>query len=168
MAGKGGSRHRKRLNTPKFMPILKKKNKFIKNTTPGRHAKSDCLPLIVVLRDLLEYGKYNREIKFMLNNGDVLVNGKPSRDPGMAIGLMDVVSFPAIDQYFRILPKTKGGVLLYEISEKNAKFKLCQIKNKTTLKGGVTQLNLHDGRNIVVEESDNTDYKTMGTVVIEF
>ena len=43
-----------------------------------------------------------------------------------------------------------------------------QIKNKTTIKDGLTQLNLHDGRNIVLkkEESNVTRYSTHDTVKI--
>jgi len=40
-----------------------------------------------------------------------------------------------------------------EIPEDHAEWKLVRIENKTAVKGGKIQLNLHDGRNIVLEEN---------------
>ena len=70
---------------------------------------------------------------------------------------MDVVSIPKIDKYYRILPDYKGRLILHEIEEKDATFKLAKINNKTTVKGGKTQLNLHDGRNVLTEDEYKTD-----------
>ncbi|MEK9695427.1 MAG: hypothetical protein VW270_06650, partial [Candidatus Poseidoniales archaeon] len=39
-----------------------------------------------------------------------------------------------------------------------AGWKVCRIEGKTTVKGGKTQLNLHDGRNILVDNA--SEYKT--------
>ena len=39
------------------------------------------------------------------------------------------------------------------LSAEEAAWKICRIEGKTTIKGGKTQLNLHDGRNIIVEDA---------------
>jgi len=36
----------------------------------------------------------------------------------------------------------------------DAEWKVCRIEGKSTIKGGKTQLNLHDGRNILVDDAD--------------
>ena len=60
------------------------------------------------------------------------------------------------------------GLRTITITEDEAKVKLCQIKNKSTIKGGLTQLNLHDGRNIILtpEEQATRNYSTYDTIKI--
>jgi len=55
---------------------------------------------------------------------------------------------------------------LTKIDEAHAKFKLCKITNKTTIKGGKFQLNLHDGRNTLVSEADAKKYAVGDTIKI--
>ena len=78
---------------------------------------------------------------------------------------MDVISIPEIEQNFRIISSPKG-LILHPISKEEATFKLCRIEDKTTVKGGHLQLNLHDGSNILVKVADpknpeEDSYKTM-------
>lgn len=46
------------------------------------------------------------------------------------------------------------------ISADEASWKVCRIEGKTTIKGGRTQLNLHDGRNILVDDPSKDAYST--------
>ena len=48
--------------------------------------------------------------------------------------------------------------------EKDTNLKICAIDNKSILKKGKTQLNLHDGKNILVE---NGNYKTGDSLLVE-
>ena len=68
------------------------------------------------------------------------------------VGLMDVVSFPKINTSYRMVMDRRGKLQLVKVPEGKASWKLCRIENKTTITGGKTQLNLHDGRNILVEK----------------
>jgi small subunit ribosomal protein S4e len=69
---------------------------------------------------------------------------------------MDVVNIPDTGEYFRILPDHGGKLKLLPISSEEATFKLYRITSKTTQRNGKTQLNLHDGSNILVKtEQDN-------------
>jgi small subunit ribosomal protein S4e len=52
-----------------------------------------------------------------------------------------------------------------EISDKESNLKICKIENKTVVKKGKVQLNLHDGRNLLVEKDS---YKTNDSLLIEF
>jgi small subunit ribosomal protein S4e len=56
-----------------------------------------------------------------------------------------------------VLPHPRKELILHEISEEEAAFKLCQLTNKTTVRKGNIQLNLHDGRNILVKVQDPTN-----------
>jgi small subunit ribosomal protein S4e len=67
---------------------------------------------------------------------------------------MDVLSVEKMNKHYRILPDSHYGLILHEISEKESTFKLCRIISKTNIKGGHVQLNLHDGRNILIRVKD--------------
>ena len=64
---------------------------------------------------------------------------------------MDVLELPEADQRYRVLPEHGGKFILHPISKVEADYKLCRIVGKTTVKGGNTQLNLHDGRSVLIE-----------------
>jgi small subunit ribosomal protein S4e len=151
------------------MPIAKKVHKFVYNTMPGPHPKMYSLPLGVVLRDVMKLCDNGREVNFVLQRGDILIDGKPRRHAHFPVGLMDVISIPRIQKYWRVLPKLGGGILMHETTEAESKFKLCQIVDKRYVNGGKLQLNLHDGRNVVIfpEDPNFGAYKTRGTLKIE-
>ncbi|MCP4762806.1 MAG: 30S ribosomal protein S4e [archaeon] len=167
-----GKRHTKRYNTTKYTHINKKEGKFFMNALPGPHPKRFCLPLAHILRDILQVIDNNREASKIIKEGKVLVDGKVQKKTKFPVGLMDVVEIPDLGKSYRILPKLKQGLVPIEISAKEKNFKLCKINNKTTVKDGHIQLNLHDGRNIVINIKDpkkpsEDKYKTMGVLKIE-
>lgn len=76
---------------------------------------------------------------------------------------MDVVSIPDLKENFRMIMNKYGKLQLIKIDEKESKLKPCKIIGKRQV-GKKTQLNLSDGRNILV---DKDVYKIKDTVVIE-
>ena len=169
MGSKGNKRHLKRIATPGHLQIHRKERSignFFMKALPGAHPKKFCLPLGHVLRDLLKLVRSIKEAKFILQQNKVLVDGKVKHDHRLPLGLMDVIEIPEISKVFRILPSQKHGLILSEITHDESKFKLCRIKNITNIKGGDFQLNLHDGRNVLVKPSEASKYKTRGTVKI--
>ena len=82
------------------------------------------------------------------------MDGKIIENSAFPVGLMDVISIDKMKKFFRILPDSHHGVILNEISEEESLFKLCRINQKTVIKGGHIQLNLHDGRNILINVKD--------------
>ena len=68
---------------------------------------------------------------------------------------MDIISIPKTNETYRVLLDNKRRLTLKPILNDETDVKLSKIVNKTTIKGGQTQLNLHDGRNLLTEE----DYK---------
>jgi small subunit ribosomal protein S4e len=103
-----------------------------------------------------------KEVKQILSQKDVIVNGRPCSDPKMGIGIFDIVVLPKIGKYYRILRDKDGRHVSIEIDAEAAKTRLCKVMNKTVIKGGKVQLNLRDGANIL---ADNT-YKAGDSVVI--
>ncbi|MFX0096040.1 MAG: 30S ribosomal protein S4e [Candidatus Hodarchaeota archaeon] len=154
MTRHGGQKVLKRLNTPAFLQIKRKHGKFFVKPSPGPHPNRFCLPLLHIVRDLLKIVDNHREAKKLIGLGYLKVDGKIVRDKGFPVGLMDVVSIEKMKKYYRILPDSHYGLRLHEITEQESSFKLCRITNKTNVKGGNLQLNLHDGRNILIRVND--------------
>jgi small subunit ribosomal protein S4e len=81
-----------------------------------------------------------------------MVDGRIRRRADFPVGLMDVISMPDVNKFFRVLPSHKG-LILSPISKKESEFKLCRVEDKTTIAKGA-QIALHDGSNILVKMSD--------------
>lgn len=168
MGKKGGSTTLKRKPAPKIWPIHRKEFVWTVKPVPGPHSLEKCLPLTIVLREILGFAKTRREAKIIASQGKVYVDGRVRREDKFPVGLMDVVSFPDIDKHFRVLPSHKG-LILHPISKEETTFKLCRIENKTTVKNGHIQLNLHDGSNVLIKVADPKNpqedvYETFDTV----
>ncbi|OYT42229.1 MAG: 30S ribosomal protein S4e [Candidatus Aenigmarchaeota archaeon ex4484_224] len=154
----------KRLLAPSFWKVAKKKFTWVVSPSPGPHKKFECIPLQILLRDILKVVETGREAKKVIARGEVWVDGKPRKDYAYPAGLYDVVWIPKLKKIFRII-STPKGLELVEIDEKEKDVKLVKILNKTTIKGGKTQLNLNDGKNILVE--DGSKFKTGDSLLIK-
>ncbi|KON31175.1 30S ribosomal protein S4e [miscellaneous Crenarchaeota group-15 archaeon DG-45] len=152
MGRKGPSRHTKREMSPRFWPIHRKEHAWSARPSPGPHPIAESLPLMVMVRDTLGYAETGREARMIIKQGRVLVDGRPRRDEGYPVGVMDIVELPDAGQAFRALPAPGGRLELHPIKGDEAGYKLCRIVGKTTARGGRAQLNLHDGRNVVPED----------------
>ncbi|MCK9580146.1 MAG: 30S ribosomal protein S4e [Methanoregula sp.] len=155
------SNHLKRLNAPGSWHIAKKTTTFITKTAPGPH-NANAMPIAVWLRDHMDFARNMKEIKQVLRQKDVIVNGRPCRDPKMGVGIFDIIALPKIGKYYRILRGNDGRHVSIEIDAEAAKTRLCKIKNKTTIAGGKVQLNMRDGSNLL---ADNT-YKSGDSIIL--
>ena len=158
MAKMGSRKHLKRFKAPKSWPIHPKEDTWTVKPAPGTHAIEDSLPLLVIIRDILGLADNSREAKRLINTGNVLIDGRAKKDYKFPVGFMDILSIPKTGEHYRILLDTKGRLTLHPISAEDAEYKLAKIVNKSTVKGGKTQLNLHDGRNVIVEEDEYSGY----------
>ena len=150
MGKKGKTGRLKRNPAPRIWPIHRKELVWIVKPSAGPHSLENCLPLSLVLRDILEVAKTRREAKKIVSEGKVRVDGKVRRKDDFPVGLMDVISIPELNKYFRITPFHKG-LFLNPISKEEASFKLCRVENKVTVKSGNVQVALHDGSNLFIK-----------------
>ncbi len=155
--------HMKRYLIPKYWKLGKKQAKFVITPRAGPHRKEICIPLLIVLRDILKFSENAREARKIIKSGEVLVDKKKRKDPNYPVGLMDVLEIPSINKAFRVNVE-KRGLVLEGIKPEEAKKKLCRIQNKRVIRGGVLQINLHDGRNIL---TDKDVYRTNDSILIE-
>lgn len=105
------SDHLKRLNAPDSWHITKKTTKFVAKTAPGPH-NANAMPVAVWLRDQQGLARTMKEVKQILKQKDVVINGRPCRDPKMGIGIFDVIALPRIGRYYRMLWDLKGRTRL--------------------------------------------------------
>lgn len=155
--------HLKRLLAPSFWRIPKKEKKWVVTPQAGPHPKLYSIPLSVILTHIINIANTTAEAKKIIRKGEIFVDGKRRKDYAYPVGLFDIVSVPKINKNYRIVPSTKGLFLL-ETNEKEINLKICRVDNKSILKKGKTQLNLHDGKNILVE---NGNYKTGDSLLLE-
>tara|TARA_B100000029_G_scaffold194226_2_gene192255 strand:+ start:1465 stop:2049 length:585 start_codon:yes stop_codon:yes gene_type:complete len=120
------------------------------------------MPLGLILRDVLGLAQSQREAKRMVASRKILVDGRIETDVGRGVGLMDVLTVG--EDSFRCILDQNGKLRYRSISEKEASSKLCRVMSKTTIRGGKTQIHLHDGRNIIVEDANQ--YNSGDTLVI--
>ena len=151
MGRKGESKHLKRKPAPKLWPIYRKSAIWTVKPNPGPHSLSRSLPLGLIVRDVLKFAKTGKEAKNIISQEKIKVDGKVRRDERFLVGLMDVVSIVDTKKSYRLLPSRKG-LLLHPIKSEDEGFKLYRVEDKTVVKGGRVQLDLHDGTSFVIPE----------------
>jgi len=155
------SNHLKRLVAPGSWHIPKKVQKFVMKTAPGPH-NAGALPVGVWLREHIGLAGNASEVRKILHQRDVIVNGRACRNPQMGLGVFDIVSIPKLAKHYRIQLDKRGNLIAVDISAASAKTRLCKIRNKTTVRGGRVQLNLAFGANVL---ADNT-YRAKDSIVV--
>lgn len=155
--------HLKKLTIPKTWPITKKSTVYISRQRPT-HSLELSMPLGVVFRDVLNMADTAKEVKTMMLNNYVFVNGKPKKDLKQSLGLMDVLEVKGTSEIYRMLIDEKSKFKLVRKDEKEARIRPCRIMNKGLLKGGKTQLNLDNGYNVRFEKDE---FKVGDTVVLQ-
>lgn len=135
----------KRKAMPRTWPIPRKGSTYVVK------ASEKTIPLIIVLRDILGFVKTKKEARNLMNASEVIVDTRPRKEINYAISLFSVVSLPKIKKFYRI-ELNKDKLAVNEIKENESGFKVCKIIGKKTLKNGLQQINLIDGRNILSKE----------------
>jgi small subunit ribosomal protein S4e len=153
--------HLKRVVAPKSWGIARKTTKFVMKPSPGPH-NINAIPMAVWLRDHIGVARNMKEVKQILRQREVKVNGRDCRHADMAIGIFDIISISKTGKYFRILRDAKGRHKTITIDAESAQSRLVKITNKTVIKGGKVQLNLRDGTNIIADNS----YKCGDSIVL--
>ena len=158
------SKHQKRLSVPNSWPVERKTETFTVKAGAGPHGESG-VPLLVVLRDVLGYADSRKEARYALNQGSVLVNGDALDDEERPIGMFDILEFAERNEHYRVFPDEGGRLALTPIDAADADSKLGKIEGKRQVPGGATQLALHDGRTLEVE--DGGEYAGSDSIVVD-
>ena len=150
-----GSKKLKRQMAPLFWGITRKDKRFVVTVRPGSHGKNISIPVAVFLRDTLKVVKTLKEAKFAIYSGKVTVDGVKRKSLHHGIGLMDVIELDGLKETYRLVPKEGTILQAIKIDDGEKSKKLVQVKSKTTIKNGKTQIGFHDGRSLIDETSVN-------------
>ena len=153
--------HQKRIAAPISWPITRKTDHWVVGVNPGAHSTQTGIPLLVVVRDILKIANNAREAKRIINEKNICIDGVVRTDYKHMVGLFDIISLPSTNEYYRVLFNSKNQFKLFK--EDADAGKLCRINNKTIVRKGAVQLNLHDGTNVLA----SNDYKTFDTVILD-
>lgn len=153
--------HLKIQKIPNNWPIKRKKIKYVAR---NNFKLKESMPLLVVLRDILNLAQNRREVKSAIYSKNILLNGKTLKDENASVILFDKISIIPSNKYYELNISEKGKFYLKEIKEPESNYKVAKIKNKKTLNGKKIQLNLSDGRNYL----SDMKYKINDSVIIDF
>lgn len=142
-------RHLKRLSMPKTWPLARKASVWITRPFPSGHELKFCLPINIILRDLLKITTSTRETKKLLATNEIKIDTRRVRDYKEAMGLFDRLYLPGLDKYYTLIITKKGKLKIIELPKEIAKLKPLKIKNKVMIKKARIQLSFHDGRTIL-------------------
>src|SRR3989344_1854011 len=115
------------LNAPANWPIERKKNVWVTRPNPGQHPLNKCLPLSILIKKLLKYGRNLREVKTILNTGEIINNNKIRKDYKFSVGLMDGIKIKKTNENFRLIINNSNKYELKKINDEELKFKPCKI-----------------------------------------
>uniref|UniRef100_A0A1I7XF19 Small ribosomal subunit protein eS4 n=1 Tax=Heterorhabditis bacteriophora TaxID=37862 RepID=A0A1I7XF19_HETBA len=145
---RGPKKHLKRLAAPKHWMLDKLGGVFAVRPRSGPHKLRECLPLNLFLRNRLKYALNYTEVKKILRQRVVKVDGKVRTDHKFPTGFMDVVSIERTNETFRLLYDVKGRFTVHRITPTEGQFKLCKVKALHMAHKNVPYLTTTDGRTL--------------------
>jgi len=126
---------------PKNWPIARKGTKFVVKKN------SNGVPVLVVLRDMMELAQNRKEVKSAIHKKHLSISGKLVANEKKSLELFDVLTVIPANKSYRLVLSDKGKFTMEEIADKEANVKVSKIIGKKMISGNKTQINLIDGRN---------------------
>ena len=136
--------HQTRSEINRALPLARKGTKYIARALRNN---SNSVPLVVAIRDMLKLATTSKEVKGMIHNKKIKINGK------IAKNLKDpvcVFSTLTADKTYLLNILPTGRFEFKETSEKDRRLKII---GKKTVKKGNIQYALHDGTNVLSEKN---------------
>lgn len=88
LQARGPKKHLKRLNAPKAWMLDKLGGVYAPRPSTGPHKLRESLPLVIFLRNRLKYALTNCEVKKIVMQRLIKVDGKVRTDPNYPAGFM--------------------------------------------------------------------------------
>ncbi|MBU0662117.1 MAG: hypothetical protein ABH854_03330 [Candidatus Diapherotrites archaeon] len=151
MAKKGESKGQKRLSVAKVRFLPRKKSTWTIRGRAGPHSSDSSVPLGFALRELLKVCGTMKEVKFMLRERIVIVNGKAASDYRLAVGLFDIVEITKEKKRYRAMFDNKARLFFREIDIKGKTETLVKVRGKSVLKKGKVQLLTNSGTTLLAQ-----------------
>jgi len=140
--------HQTRQQATTRLPIKRKGTKYVARASSDLE---NSVPVVIAIRDILKLAKTKREVKKMINQKMLKINGREVIDHNDSIKLFNI--FEAGKTYILKLSPTRK--FFFE-ETKDSKERLCKVIGKKVLSGKKVQINLHDGTNVFGDNKINT------------
>jgi len=142
--------HIKRKTIGIIWPVPKTGTKYM--ATPS-HEHENSVPLIILVRDILKMVKTKKELKKIINEKLIKINGKVIKETNYPLSLYDSLSLAK--SHYKILMSGRKLTAI-ETSEDESNNKIYKIIGKKMLADKKVQINLSSGKNILSNEKVNT------------
>jgi len=136
--------HQKRQQMSKRLPLPRKGTKYVVRAV-SHHTMA--VPVLIAVRDMLHLAENAREVKSMIHNQKLKLNGRQIKDVHESVTLFGQLE--ADKSYILTLLPT-GKFVFNEL--KKPEDKLLKVMNKRLVSEGKIQLNLHDGTNVITND----------------
>jgi len=160
---RGPKKHLKRLNAPKHWMLDKLSGTWAPKPSAGPHKSRECIPLVIFIRNRLKYALTGNEVKLILQQRLVKVDGRVRTDVTYPAGFMDVITIEQTGEAFRLMYDVKGRFAVHRISTEEATYKLCKVRKLAVGPKGIPYILTHDGRTIrypdpLIKENDTIKF----------
>ncbi|KAG0417181.1 40S ribosomal protein S4, partial [Dictyocoela roeselum] len=133
-----------RLAAPKSWLLDKNGGVYAPRPSTGPHRLDECIPLCLLLSRKLGYAQNSREVKHIMKNRMVRINGKVRTDPRFPVGIMDILDIPKTGETFRLLYNTSGRFFLHKLDNPE-NFTITKVAKRVVRKGKVPYIYTEDG-----------------------
>jgi ribosomal protein S4E len=135
--------HITRQEATKKLPIPRKGSKYLARTFSDIDSS---VSVVAALRDMLKIAATAKEVKTMIINKAIKINGRVVYDYRESIKLFNLLE---AGKTFKLTLLPTGKFTFEQVSDKT---RLCKVTNKRLVEGNQIQLNLHDGSNVISKE----------------
>lgn len=149
--------HVKRHTIQKTWPIPRKGTKYVIRAS---HNQKTSIPVLIILRDMLKLAKNRKEVKKILQEKKVLLNGKEVKKEELSVSPFDLIQIGS--EVYELGFSDKGKFVLKETARKE---QILKVISKKILKNKKIQLNLLHGKNILIDNKEKM--KTGDSVVVQ-
>ncbi|EZG78680.1 40S ribosomal S4 X protein isoform [Gregarina niphandrodes] len=147
MAG-GPKKHLKRIAAPKHWCLDKLSGIYAPRPSSGPYGMRECLPLAILIRNRLKYALTYDEVKMILMQRLVKIDGKVRTDKTYPLGFMDTIAIEKTNENFRLLIDTKGRFTPVKVGADEMGWKLCRVRKLRWGRKNIPYAYTHDGRTI--------------------
>ena len=143
MAAKGNTRHIRRLASSRYMKIGRKTSKYVAKPTAGRHNGMASIALVTVLKEKIMQST-TRDIRYLLNNNAVEINGKTVKRERYPVGFGDFIHLKPSKETYKVVSGKNGTFNIEKIKESEKQ--IFKVVGKHTVAGGKLAVRIQDGR----------------------
>jgi small subunit ribosomal protein S4e len=145
--------HQTRSEVIKALPLARKGTKYVARASRN---SSNSVPLLIAVRDMLNLANTSKEVKGMIHNKKLKINGKLAKSLTDPICLFSRIE---ADKNYLLIMLPTGRFSFVETKEHDRKLKII---GKTMVGGKRLQYALHDGTNILSEK----DFSVGDTLIL--